>query len=526
MTRSYPKLLYFSTAMALLGSLQFGFQIAVLNTSLDSVRASLNIPSSSGAIVVSMLLIGALFGSLGAGNLADKLGPKKATVLNTIPLALGSILCAAASSQTLLIFGRLLAGIGTGAASLFVPRYLNEIAPNPIRGLLGTLNQILINIGIVIAFALGWPYEANPSKTITIFDSYTLPWWRCMFAVGVLPAILQALGMALCPETPVWLLWSGLHLQATKSYRALHGSSAPTEDLAGSLGVQGEQEEEGLDSIEGMNNNIGNRGNVILDHDNVEAPLVGSNNSNSTTATATATATTRGRGGRGGGGREDAPEGSFKSLLNPKYRRIMILAVGVVFQQQLSGINTVILYGSEVFRKAGIASPILANLAMGGVNTAATAVAAVLMDRAGRKSLLTLSFFGMSAALGIMAVFLLLPGISQSFAALVALGTIFVYTIFFALGCGPVPWVYLPEILPAEIKGAAQSFCTAINWFGNFLVGVSFPLMLQVMGLGGSYAVYAALCCGSALFCRKYMVETKQRSLAAVHAELMRSSSD
>jgi MFS family permease len=496
--------------MALLGSLQFGFQIAVLNTSLDAVRESLNIPSSRGAVVVSTLLIGALFGSLGAGNLADKLGPKKATVLNTIPLAFGSILCAAAPSEPLLILGRLLAGVGTGAASLFVPRYLNEIAPNPIRGLLGTLNQILINIGIVLAFALGWPYEATPDETVTLFG-YTLPWWRCMFAIGVIPALLQAVGMALCPETPVWLLWSGLHLQATKSYRALHGSSAMTPPLGDSIeGNVLESEREERSTIRNRNVNFND-----VDENNVEAPLLD---------TSTRTAAGGSSGGEAQG--EGAPEGSFKSLLNSKYRRIMILAVGVVFQQQLSGINTVILYGSEVFRTAGIASPILANLVMGGVNTAATVVAAVLMDRAGRKSLLTLSFSGMAAALGVMSAFLLVPGISENFASLVALGAIFVYTIFFALGCGPVPWVYLPEILPAEIKGPAQAVCTAINWFGNFLVGASFPLMMQNLGLGGSYAVYAAACCGSALFCGKYMVETKQRSLAAVHAELMRSSQD
>ncbi|KAL4547850.1 hypothetical protein Ndes2526B_g07072 [Nannochloris sp. 'desiccata'] len=500
--------------MALLGSLQFGFQIAILNTSLDSVRESLNIPSSHGAVVVSTLLVGALFGSLGAGNLADKLGPKKATVFNAIPLALGSILCATAPSEPLLLLGRLLAGIGTGAASLFVPRYLNEIAPNPIRGLLGTLNQILINIGIVVAFALGWPYEANPSKTINLFGLYTLPWWRCMFAVGVVPAILQAIGMALCPETPVWLLWSGLHLQATKSYRALHGSSAPSGSELGAVGdvtIEGGEDDEQKSSIR-------NRGVTFDVNDNVEAPLLAPNTA----------ATTSTRNAPGGIGAEEEPngeEGSFTALLNPKYRRIMILAVGVVFQQQLSGINTVILYGSEVFRTAGIASPILANLVMGGINTTATVVAAMLMDRTGRKLLLTLSFSGMAAALGLLAAFLVMPGISDHFAALVALGAIFIYTIFFALGCGPVPWVYLPEILPAEIKGPAQALCTAINWFGNFLVGVSFPGMMHVLGLGGSYAVYAALCCGSAVFCGKYMVETKQRSLAAVHAELMRSTS-
>ena len=168
MTRNYPALLYFSTSVALLGSIQFGFHIAVLNTSLEYVSESLSIPSSRGALAVSFVMVGALLGALAAGPLADKIGPKKSTMLNTIPFALGSAICASADSELVLLLGRFLAGISTGAASLVVPRYLSEIAPTPIRGLLGTFNQIFINLGIVLAFGLGWPYEGG-AKLITIF---------------------------------------------------------------------------------------------------------------------------------------------------------------------------------------------------------------------------------------------------------------------------------------------------------------------------------------------------------------------
>lgn len=468
---SYPALLYFSTAMALLGSVQFGFHVAVLNTSLDFVCDSLDIPAARGAVAVSAVLVGALIGSLGAGQLADRLGPKTATVLNALPLAFGSCLCAAAPSETMLLTGRALAGLGTGAASLLVPRYLSEIAPTPIRGLLGTLNQICINVGIVAAFALGWPYDAGQPRFVDLLGWTDVPWWRVQLAAGAVPAAAQATGMAACPESPVWLLWSGLHAQASASYRALHGAGAGGE-------ADGDGEGEGA------------------------APLLGG----------------AGDAAEAGGGGEVPRSEGFAALLDPRYRRVMMLAAGLPLLQQAGGINTVVLYGTAVFRAAGVTSPVAANVAMGVVNTAATVAAAGLMDRAGRKPLLTWSFAGMGVALGALAAASLLhPSISPR----AALACILLYIVAFALGCGPVPWVYLPEVLPPAIKGPAQAACTALNWGGNLAVGATFPAMLRGMGLGGAYAVYAALCVGSAAFCGRYMVETKRRRLEAVHAELM-----
>jgi hypothetical protein len=250
----------------------------------------------------------------------------------------------------------------------------------------------------------------------------------------------------------------------------------------------------------------------------------------------------------------------FRGLLAPRYRRVMLLATALPALQQMSGINTVILYGSKVFSSAGVRSPIASNLIMGGVNLAATGGAAALMDRAGRKRLLTWSFVGMAACLAAMASFLLLPSESRGclagfralrvratrahsaaavispllslhtgpcpraaphrLAAPATFACVLAYIVAFALGCGPCPWVYLPEIFPEEIKGPAQSVGTAVSWLGNLAVGLSFPPMLRALGLGGSYAVYAALCAAAAAVCRQHMVETARRPLAEVHAEL------
>lgn len=483
---SYPFLLYYSTAATLLGSLQFGFQIAILNTCLESVRHSLRFPKAHDAVVVSCVLLGALFGALGAGSLADKLGPKRATIVNTLPLALGSITAAFSSTELVFILGRLLAGLGTGAASLLVPRVLTEIAPVQIRGLISTFNQVLINGGIVIAFASGWPYDSDAGARVHVFGS-TVPWWRCMVALGVIPAGVQAVGMLFCPETPVWLHWQGRHSEARDACTALQGTTTFREaaEVSDPLEPSGPLE-------------TGHEVDEDVDQDDE-----------------TTSARTTG----------------FLGLLKPKYRHILLLAAGLPILQQLSGINTVILYGSDVLRSAGIRSPILANLILGTVNLVATLIAAALMDRLGRKRLLVWSFAGMGVCLGTMSGILLLAPAGKNngiwftmtagAASTASFWMIVLYIICFALGCGPVPWVYLPEILPDIIKGSAQALGTGLSWLGNVFVGTTFPAMVETLGLGASYGFYSIACLAATIYCSRFMVETKRRQLAAVHAELL-----
>ena len=65
------------------------------------------------------------------------------------------------------------------------------------------------------------------------------------------------------------------------------------------------------------------------------------------------------------------------------------------------------------------------------------------------------------------------------------------FVLGFSIGSGPIPWVYLPEVLPNEIKGPAAALCTSLNWLSNLIVGLTFPAMLALLHLGGAYLVYA-----------------------------------
>lgn len=110
--------------------------------------------ASAGAVVTSAVVAGACFGSLFAGQLAVRFGPRTAQIVNTLPLLVGSAVCAGASSLWTMLAGRILAGLGAGAASVLVPRYMAEVAPTVIRGALGTMTQVSCRSS---ALRHGWP---------------------------------------------------------------------------------------------------------------------------------------------------------------------------------------------------------------------------------------------------------------------------------------------------------------------------------------------------------------------------------
>eukprot|EP00887_Chlorella_sp_A99_P005345 scaffold1.g5345.t1 len=457
------------------------YHLGVLNTALPAVAADLGFAEAGGgAVVVSALVVGAFAGSLSAGQLADRCGPKRAILLNTLPLLAGGLICTAAPGLWAMLAGRLVAGLGAGGASVLVPRYLSEIAPTSIRGALGTGTQVFINIGILAAYLIGLPYEGDARASATVAGR-ELPWWRVMLGVSVAPALLQAAGLALCPETPAWLLWRDQHVRATRSFRRLHGPHFDPSDHA--------------KLAQGGADGTGASGDA-------EQPLLANSGEDA-----------------GGGGGAEQP--GWSTLWQPRYRRVLVLAGALQVLQQTSGINTVIFYSSSVFRQAGLRSPVLGSVLMGLDNLAITLVAGSLMDRAGRKSLMTTSFAGMAACLGIMSAVMLLPtGLSASGEGLMSLVSILAYILFFALGAGPIPFLYLPEVLPQEILGNAQAFCTSLNWAGTLAVGLSFPAMVSALGIAPSYLAYAALNAGGAAFVASRMVETKRKSLAQIQAEL------
>ena len=136
--------------VATLGAFSFGYHLGIVNPALEHLARDLGIAANvqiMGA-VVSTVLVGATFGSLFAGKLADVFGRKASLSAVAVPLVVGSVMCSFAPNVAMMLLGRLLCGLGIGASSNLVPMYIAEISPEKVRGTLGSLNQLGICVGI------------------------------------------------------------------------------------------------------------------------------------------------------------------------------------------------------------------------------------------------------------------------------------------------------------------------------------------------------------------------------------------
>ncbi len=191
--------------------------------------------------------------------------------------------------------------------------------------------------------------------------------------------------------------------------------------------------------------------------------------------------------------------------------------------QQLVGINVIFYYGSTLWQLAGFteAQSLLINIVSGAVSIAACFLTIVLIDKIGRKPLLLIGSAGMAVTL-----FAMVYAFSQRHArcgraicscsarlGLVALVAANLYVIFFNVSWGPVMWVMLGEMFPNQIRGSALAVAGFFQWFANYLVAQSFPIMAAGLGLAVSYSFYAVCAVISFFLVQKFIRETKGKEL-------------
>lgn len=200
--------------VASLGAFSFGYHLGIVNPALDNLARDLGIALNTQlkGLVVSTVLVGATVGSSYSGRIADSVGRRAALVGTAAPLVLGSILCGTAANVWFMLVGRLLAGWGIGAASNLVPMYIAEVSPKQLRGTLGSLNQLMICIGILVAVIAGMPLASDPNH------------WHNMFLFAAVPGLLQGVFMTVVPESPGWLRRNGKVAEAAAAETALWGA--------------------------------------------------------------------------------------------------------------------------------------------------------------------------------------------------------------------------------------------------------------------------------------------------------------
>jgi sugar porter (SP) family MFS transporter len=177
---------------ATLGGFVFGYELAVISGALLFVRGDFSLSGLEQGALVSVVPLGALLGGIVGGRVADALGRRLTLILIAVVFVASTVLAVAAPSYIVLVTARVLTGVAIGAVSSTAPLYLSEIAPAHRRGRLVTLNQLMVTLGIVVAYGVGLAFSSSGN-------------WRAMFAVGLVPSVLLLAGMLRAPETPAWL---------------------------------------------------------------------------------------------------------------------------------------------------------------------------------------------------------------------------------------------------------------------------------------------------------------------------------
>ncbi|XP_017774084.1 PREDICTED: facilitated trehalose transporter Tret1-like [Nicrophorus vespilloides] len=382
----------------------------------------------------SLMNIGAMIMCFPIGFICDKIGRKIAMLLLIIPFMLGWLIIIFATNIEMLYAGRFITGLICGAFCISVPLYTSEIAQKEVRGALGSYFQLLLTVGILFAYVMG--YAVNP-KTHTLI-------------CACLP-LLFGIIFFFQPESPVYCIKKGKLDEARKSLIRLRGKDYDVEAEIKEITFMLEE----------------NNGTTI----------------------------------------------PFKeSIKKTATKKAAIIAFGMMFFQQLSGVNAVIVYTGDIFSAANSSlTSKEATMIVGTMQVLATFVSSLVIDKLGRKILMIGSDIFMAISAIMLGVYFTIQDTTEGIGFL-PIFAMCLYIVVFSLGYGPIPWIISSEVFPAEIKTVASSAAGTFNWFLAFIVTKFYFDLKVAIGNDGTFYMFAGISVIGTLFIIFFVPETKGKS--------------
>ncbi|KAK3315345.1 hypothetical protein B0H66DRAFT_642584 [Apodospora peruviana] len=352
-----------------------------------------------------------------------------------------------------MFIARFYLGLGIGPKSATTPMFAAECSPPKLRGALVMQWQVWTAFGIMIGYVADLAFYFVPDHGIQLGLN-----WRLMMGSAMIPAVIVCCLAFICPESPRWYLTKDRHKDAFESLCKLRYEKV---QAARDLFYM----------------------HTLLKVEKETMAI----------------------------GRSDRIKEMFTI---PRNRHAMISSSGLMFMQQFCGVNVIAYYSSEIFIEAGFpeVSALAASLGFGLINWLFALPAFYTIDTFGRRNLLLVTF-------PLMSVFLLLTGFSfwipesaPAHIGLIALG-IYLFGMVYSPGMGPVPFTYSAEAYPLYIRPLGMSLATAITWFFNFVLAVTWPSLLNAFKPQGAFGWYAAWNVVGFIFVLFLVPETKERTL-------------
>ncbi|KAL2534578.1 Sugar transporter ERD6-like 16 [Abeliophyllum distichum] len=290
----------------------------------------------------------------------------------------------------------------------------------------------------------------------------TVVTWRTLALTGLLPCAFLLVGLFFIPESPRWLAKMGLKKEFELALHRLRGRDADVSQESAEIQAS-------IDALQYL------------------------------------------------------PKARLFDLFNRKYKRSLIIGVGLMVFQQFGGINGIGFYASETFVAAGFSSGKLGTIAYAIIQLPITLLGAILMDKLGRRPLLMISSSGTFLGCFLAGSSFFLKSHGQGFllewVPVLAVSGVLVYIASFSIGMGAVPWVIMSEIFPIHMKGLAGSLVVLVNWLGAWAVSYTFNFIMSWSSTG-TFMLYAGFCALTILFVVTIVPETKGKTLEQIQASI------
>ncbi|KAL4900640.1 hypothetical protein BDW74DRAFT_188081 [Aspergillus multicolor] len=464
--------LFFLSCFASLGGVLFGYDQGVISGVLVMNNFTKQFPvladdATLQGWMVSVLTLGAMFGALANGPIADALSRRWSILLANIVFLVGSILQAASVNIPMIFIARFIAGLSIGQLSMVVPLYISELAPPNLRGGLTALQQGGITAGIMVSFWLNYGTQYIGGTG----DGQSSAAWRLPLALQCLFSLVLAGGTFYLPYSPRWLMMKDREDEASSTLSRIR--RVPQTDFR----VQNEILEI--------------KASALFDRETTASMYPG--------ITSSARLSLE----------------RYKSLFVLRHlNRRMLIACLLQLIQQFTGINAIIYYAPQIFENIGLTGSsvnLLATGVVGIINFLCTIPAILFVDYYGRKTLLLIGATGMGVAQLVVATIYAVykdSWASHTDAGWAAAVFLWIYISFFAFSIGCINWIIPSEIFPPGVRAQAVGIAIGVNWLSNFIVALITPRMLDNIKYGTFY-FFLAFCIFLWIWVFFFLPETK-----------------